>query len=177
MNNLDNEVLQDDEDSLTVILLRLVYEQKLQDMIDEGITNGKYEKTSDSNFKDLKSYQSFFYRKVKNHNNGPFIYSDESSSSNEPATLHIPVQTCKFADFKNIATENLAPKYIIVVPEARTISKQYNPWRNTLYRLQITHLLFKTPSILLTAWKTMQLMKINNSSLRRRVVFFSPRPF
>ena len=110
MNNLDNEVLQDDEDSLTVILLRLVYEQKLQDMIDEGITNGKYEKTRESNFKDLKSYQSFLYRNVKNHNNGPFIYSDISSSSNEPATLHTPVKTCKFADFKNIATENLRTK-------------------------------------------------------------------
>ena len=43
-------------------------------MIEGGIKNGECETTINKTLEDLKSFQSFLYRNLKNNTNGPFFY-------------------------------------------------------------------------------------------------------
>ena len=52
----DLVVLSGDKDSSVVIMQRADYVNKLETMIEEGITNGKYMVTEDNTLKDLKSF-------------------------------------------------------------------------------------------------------------------------
>ena len=55
----DLVVLSGDKDSSVVIMQRADYVNKLETMIEEGITNRKYMVTEDNTLKDLKSFQDF----------------------------------------------------------------------------------------------------------------------
>ena len=61
----DLVVLSGDKDSSVVIMQRADYVNKLETMIEEGITNGKYMVTEDNTLKDLKSFQDFLYPKLQ----------------------------------------------------------------------------------------------------------------
>ena len=41
------------------------YNKKVEEMINEGIEQGKYEETEDNILKELESFQSFLYRHFK----------------------------------------------------------------------------------------------------------------
>ncbi|XP_068756063.1 uncharacterized protein [Montipora capricornis] len=58
-------VLSGDKDSSVVIMQRADYVNKLETMIEEGITNGKYMVTEDNTLKDLKYFQDFLTRNFK----------------------------------------------------------------------------------------------------------------
>ena len=60
--NPNSAVLRVHEDSTVVIIPREVYIRKLESMIEEGITQGKYETTTDSTLLDLSSLQDFLYQ-------------------------------------------------------------------------------------------------------------------
>ena len=55
-------VLSADKESCTVILNKTDYVNKVNAMIDEGISKGKYVETVDGTHKDLKHFQDFIYR-------------------------------------------------------------------------------------------------------------------
>ena len=67
-------MLKGDKDSSIVILPMKEYKINLQEMINEGIEKGKYEKTKDNTLSDLKSLQSFLYRNFKDCKNDHFKY-------------------------------------------------------------------------------------------------------
>ena len=50
------------------------YIQKLEDMIEEGISKETYERTDDTTLQDLKRFQDFLYRNFYNHENYHKIY-------------------------------------------------------------------------------------------------------
>ena len=64
--NENIEVLSADKESCTVILNKSYYVDKVNAMIDEGISQGKYTETIDNTHKDLEHFQSFLYRHFYN---------------------------------------------------------------------------------------------------------------
>ena len=61
INNKNIVVLAADKETCTVILNRTDYQNKVNNMINEGIAEGKYIETVDSTHKDLKYFQDFLY--------------------------------------------------------------------------------------------------------------------
>ena len=64
-NNID--VLAADKETCTVILNRTDYQNNVNNMINEGIAEGKYIQTVDNTHKDLKCFQDFIYRNLYKH--------------------------------------------------------------------------------------------------------------
>ena len=50
------------------------YIQKLEDMIEEGISKETYERTDDTTLQDLKRFQDFLYRNFYNYKNYHKMY-------------------------------------------------------------------------------------------------------
>ena len=65
-DNKDIVILSGDKDSSIVIMNRKDYSKKIDDMINDGMQQGKYKGTDDNILKELESFQSFFYRHFKN---------------------------------------------------------------------------------------------------------------
>ena len=143
-SNPDIVVLQGDKDSSVVIMPKTSYNEKLQEMINDGIANGKYQRTSDNTIQDLQSFQSFLYRNFKNCKNEHFFYSDVRPTSNKPAALFATAKTHKFADFKNITTENLKLRPIISTcgtyyyQSAKSLAKYLGPLAENEYTIKDT---------------------------------------
>ena len=64
-SNKDIVLLSGNKDSSVVIMNKADYVKKVNGMINEGIRQGKYEMTADTNHKDLEKFQSFLYRNFK----------------------------------------------------------------------------------------------------------------
>ena len=77
------------------------YIQKLEDMIEEGISKGTYERTDDTTLQDLKRFQDFLYRNFYYYINYQKIYPH----SNQPAKLHGTAKTHTFKNIKEIRKE------------------------------------------------------------------------
>ena len=54
-------VLSGDKDSCVIIMNKQDYIQKLEDMLNEGIKRGTYERSTDMTKQDLETFQSFLY--------------------------------------------------------------------------------------------------------------------
>ena len=61
-------VLTADKESSTVILNKSVYIRKVNNIIKEGMQQGKYIETKDTTLRDLKHFQDFFIDILKNQN-------------------------------------------------------------------------------------------------------------
>ena len=81
-----------DKDSRVVIMDKSDYIQKLEDMIEEGISKGTYEGMNDTTLQDLKRFQDFLYRNSYNYQNYHKMYPH----SNQPAKKHGTTKTHKF---------------------------------------------------------------------------------
>ena len=68
------------------------YKQKLEDLIEEGISKGTYERTDDATLQDLKRFQDFLYRNLYNYENYHKMYP----YSKQPAKLYQTAKTHKF---------------------------------------------------------------------------------
>ena len=68
------------------------YIQKLEDMIEEGISKGTYEGMNDTTLQDLKRFQDFLYRNCYNYQNYHKMYPH----SNQPAQKHGTAKTHRF---------------------------------------------------------------------------------
>ena len=106
-------VLRGDKDSTVVIIPREVYISKLETMIEEGISQGKYETTTDCTLSDLKSFQDFLYRNFSKNPSTTLDHTQIRPVSNQPARLYATAKTHKFEDHKLITTENLKLRPII----------------------------------------------------------------
>ena len=85
------------------------YIQKLEDMIEEGISKATYERTDDTTLQDLKSFQDFLYRNFYNYVNYQKMYRH----SNQPAKLYGTAKTHTFKDIKEITKERIELQPII----------------------------------------------------------------
>ena len=114
-------------------------------MINNGIANGKYQKTSDNTIQDLQSFQSFLYRNFKNFSNEHFDYSDVRPTSNKPAVIFATAKiTHKFADLRTITTENPKLRPIISTcvtyyyQSAKSLAKYLAPLKENEYTIKDT---------------------------------------
>jgi len=111
--NPDIVVLRGDKDSTVVIIPREVYIGKLESMIEEGITQGKYETTTDSTLSDFSFFQDFLYRNFCKNASPTLDYTHIRPVSNQPARLYATAKTHKFEDHNQITTDNLKLRPII----------------------------------------------------------------
>ena len=88
---------------------RADYVNKLETMIEEGITNGKYVVTEDNTLKDLKSFQDFLTRNFKSS----LPLNKVKPTSNQPAFLYGTAKTHKFQNSEQITKDNLKLRPIV----------------------------------------------------------------
>ncbi|KAL9977773.1 hypothetical protein ACROYT_G015213 [Oculina patagonica] len=105
----DLVVLSGDKDSSVVIMQRADYVNKLETMIEEGITNGKYVVTDDNTLKVLKSFQNFLTRNFKSS----LPLDKIKPTSNQPAFLYGTAKTHKFQNPEQITKDNLKLRPIV----------------------------------------------------------------
>ena len=77
--------------------------KKVEEMINEGAEQGKYEEIEDNILKELESFQSFLYRHFKDT---PFN-KQMLPSSHQPAKFFASAKTHKFDDLSDINVTNL----------------------------------------------------------------------
>ena len=65
--NNKNIILAADKETCTLILNRTDYQNMVNNMTNEGITEGKYIETLDNTHKDLKRFQDFLYCNLCKH--------------------------------------------------------------------------------------------------------------
>ena len=109
ISNPDVVVLSGDKDSSIVIMNRGDYEKKIDEMIREGETVGKYVEVQDTVHADLKRFQDFLQRHLGKHEKYHSFYP----SSHQPARLFATAKTHKFESFDDITVENLKLRPII----------------------------------------------------------------
>ena len=98
-----------DKDSSVVIMQRADYVNKLETMIEEGITNEKYMVTEDNTLKDLKSFQDFLTRNFKSS----LPLNKVKPTSNQPVFLYGTTKTQKFQNYEQITKDNLKLRPIV----------------------------------------------------------------
>lgn len=68
---------------------KINYEEKVEEMINEGIEQRKYEETEDNILKKLESLQSFLYRRFKD----TLYYKQMLPSWHQPARFFVSAKT------------------------------------------------------------------------------------
>ena len=86
------------------------YAKKLQNMIDEGITNGTYAPTADTTLNDLKKFHDFLHR---NFQDKFYCYKDMRPGSNQPGRLYATAKTHKSSSLDETTIEKLKFRPII----------------------------------------------------------------
>ena len=71
-----------DKDSCVVVMDKVHYVNKLNEMIEEGIKNGIYEETEDTTLKDLKRFQDFLSRNFKKNDKYTEMYPSSTNQQN-----------------------------------------------------------------------------------------------
>ena len=108
-DNKNIVILSGDKDSSIVIMNKIDYDKKVEQMINEGIEQGKYEESEDNILKELESFQSFLYRHFKDT---PY-YKQMLPSLHLPARFFALAKTHKFDDLRDINVTNLKLRQII----------------------------------------------------------------
>ena len=96
--NKDIVLLSGDKDSSVVILDTTCYKEKINRLINDGVSKGVYViEENDATLAELKLFQNFIYRTFKKHDK----YKEMRPTSSQPA------KTNKFTDTKQININNL----------------------------------------------------------------------
>jgi len=101
-------VLSGDKDSSVAIMQHADYVNKLETMIEEGITNGKYI-DDDNTLTDLKSFQNFLTQNFKSS----LPLDKIKLTSNQPAFLYGTAKIHKFQNSGQITKDNLKLQPIV----------------------------------------------------------------
>ena len=102
-------ILATDKEFCTIILSKNDYIRKVNNIIKEGIQQGKYIETIDTTQSDLKHFQDFLYRHFKKSEH----YDQMHPVSNQPGRFFATAKTHKFTSLNNITVENLKLRPII----------------------------------------------------------------
>ena len=103
-----------DKESCVVIMNKNDYQNKMQQMINDGIHGGIYKVTVDNTLDDLETFKSFlycnFYGKYEH-------YEKMLPKSNQPGQLYGTAKTHKFNGIEDISLENL--KFCLIIRAVR----------------------------------------------------------
>ena len=102
-------VISADKESCTAILNKTDYANKVNAIIREGISKGKYVEIVDSTHKDMKHFQDFLYR----HFHKTKYYDGMRPVSNQPACFFATAKTHKFDTVEDINVQDLKLRPII----------------------------------------------------------------
>ena len=99
-----------DKESCVVIMNKSDYQNKMQQMINDGIRDGIYKVTADNILDDFKTFKSFLYRNFY----GKYEHYEKMlPKSNQPGQLYGTAKTPKFSSIEDITLENLKLRPII----------------------------------------------------------------
>ena len=112
-HNTDIVVLQGDKDSSVVIMYKQQYIHKLESMIEDGVSDGKYQPTSDNTLQDLKSFQDFLYRNIRPLKSEVLPYDKIRPTSSQPGYLYATAKTHKFSNYKDITADKIKLRPIV----------------------------------------------------------------
>ena len=99
-----------DKESCVVIMNKSDYQNKMQQMINDGIRDGIYKVTADNTLDDLKTFKSFLYRNFY----GKYEHYEKMlPKSNQPGQLYGTAKTHKFSSIQDITLENLSQVLIL----------------------------------------------------------------
>ena len=108
--NKDIVLLSGDKDSSVVILDKVCYNEKINRLINDGISKGMYVVEENENtLTELKSFQNYVYRHFKKHEK----YKEMRPTSSQPARIFTTAKTNKFTDIKQININDLKLRPII----------------------------------------------------------------
>ena len=102
-------ILAADKESCTVILNKSDYIRKVNNIIEEGMQQGKYIETIDTTQSDLKHFQDFLYRHFKRSE----YYDQMRPVSNQPGRFFETAKTHNFTSLKHTTVEKLKIRPII----------------------------------------------------------------
>ena len=102
-------ILAANKESCTVILNKSDYIRKVNNIIEEGMQQGKYIETIDTTQSDLKHFQDFLYRHFKRSEH----YDQMRPVSNQPGRFFATAKTHKCTSLNDITVENLKFRPII----------------------------------------------------------------
>ena len=109
IQNNDIVLLAEDKGSSVVVMNKKYYILKVDNMINEGTQQGKYEWTNEESHDDIEKFQHFLYRNFKNHPK----YSDMAPVSNQSARFFATAKTRKFDNHSLINLNDLKFRPII----------------------------------------------------------------
>ena len=135
-------VLSGDKHSSVVGINEKDYILKVDNMMNEGIQQGKYEWANEKTHEDLEKFQHFLYCNFKNRPK----YSDMRPVSNQPARFFETAKTHKFANHSLINLDDLEFRPIInqsntyTYNAAKIVSNYLQPLVHNDYVIKDTHL-------------------------------------
>ena len=106
-------ILAADKEPCIVILNKYDYIRKVNNIIEEGMQQGKYIETMDTTHSDLKHFHEFFYRHFQKSEH----YDQMRPVSNQPVRFFATAKTRKFTSLNVITVENLKLRPIIDLTE------------------------------------------------------------
>ena len=139
-------ILKGDKDSSVTIMNKGDYIEKLENMLEDGISKGTYKRTDDTTLQDLKRYQDFLYRNFYNYEHYKKMYPQ----SNQPAKLYGTAKTHKFNDTNDITINQLKFRPIIdqtgtyTYNAAQVISQYLKPLCKNEFTIEDTQSFSKT---------------------------------
>ena len=89
------------------------YIHKLESMIEDGVSDGKYQPTSDNTLQDLKSFQDFLYRNIRPLKSEVLPYDKIRPISSQPGYLYATAKTHKFSNHKDITADKIKLRPIV----------------------------------------------------------------
>ena len=103
INNDKLAVVSGGKDSCVIIMTKEDYNNKLEAMLNDGISKGIYAPTKDTTLRDLKLFQDFLCKNFKDK----YDYEEIRPVSHEPGKLYTIAKTHKFNLLDNITVDNL----------------------------------------------------------------------
>ena len=110
INNDKIAIVSGDKDSCVVIMTREDFNNKLEAMLNDGISKGIYTATEDTTLRELKLFQNFLHWNFKDK----YVnYEEMRPASPEPGKLYVTAKTHKFNLLDDITVDNLKRRPII----------------------------------------------------------------
>ena len=110
INNDKIAIVSGDKDSCVVIMTREDFNNKLEAMLNDGISKGIYTATEDTTLREFKLFQNFLHRNFKDK----YVnYEEMRPASPEPGKLYVTAKTHKFNLLDDITVDNLKRRPII----------------------------------------------------------------
>ena len=116
------------------------YQNKVNNMINEGIAEGKYIEAVDNTHKNLKCFQCFLYRNLYKHEQ----YENMCPKSNQPGRYFATAKTHKFDSINDINLDQLKFRPVIdqtrkyIYNASKAVGKYLRPLSKNKHSIHVT---------------------------------------